>query len=156
MADDLYGRNGAIGVEGLVGSIRVMKQLGEPNEAIREALKQGAETWANAAKDTIPVKTGRLKSTIRTSATVRGAFGLVGNSRVPYANPIHWGWFRDRKSERARNSRAGFIRKNIKPNPFAAKALGYTRNEIFENFTKLMEDEVTKVIKRNSSGRRVN
>lgn len=154
MADDLYGRNGAINVNGLVGSIRVMKQLGEPNEAIRDALKQGAETWAAAARDTIPSKTGKLKSTIRTSATTRGAFGLVGNSRVPYANPIHWGWFRDYKSAQARRSSKGYINKNIKPNPFAAKALGYTRNEIFQNFTKLMEDEVTQVIRRNASGRR--
>jgi hypothetical protein len=131
-----------------------MKELGEPTEALREALKGAAETWADAARDTIPVRTGRLKSTIRTSATNRGAFGLVGNSRVPYANPIHWGWFRDRKSERARKSTRGYINKNIKPNPFAAKALGYTKLEIYQNFTKIMDDELTKVIRRGISGRR--
>jgi hypothetical protein len=121
---------------------------------LREALKAGAETWAKAARDTIPERTGKLKSTIRTSSTVRGAFGLVGNSRVPYANPIHWGWFRDRKSERARKSTRGYINKNIKPNPYASKALGYTKLEIYENFTKIMEDELTKTIRRGLGGRR--
>lgn len=148
MATDLYGRGGAVEVDGLVSTLRTMKALGEPDEALKKALKQAADTMATASRDTVPDRTGRLKRTIRTSATARGAFVLAGNKAVPYANPIHWGWFRDRKSDAAKRSPKGYVNKNIKPNPFFAKALGYTRTEIFENFTKVIENEVNGIIRK--------
>jgi hypothetical protein len=154
MATDLYGRGGAVEIDGLVSTIRTMKALGDSDATIKEALKQAAETMAAASRDTVPDRTGKLKRSIRTSATARGAFVIAGGKAVPYANPIHWGWFRDRKSERARKSPRGYVNKNIKPNPFFAKALGYTRTEIFDNFTKVIEDEVTKTIRRGIGGRR--
>lgn len=154
MPTDLYGRGGAIQVDGLVSTIRTMKALGDSDAAIKEALKQAAETMAQASRGTVPVRSGKLKRSIKTSVTVRGAFVVAGGKGAPYANPIHWGWFRDRKSQAARNSRRGYINKNIKPNPFFAKALGYTRNEIFDNFTKVIEDEVTRTIRRGIGGRR--
>lgn len=154
MSTDLYSRGG-ITVEGLSSTIRTMKALGDDTATIRQALKQAAETLAAASRGTVPTRTGKLKRSIRTSTTVRGAFVYAGNNtNVKYANPIHWGWFRDRKSERARKSSRGYINKNIKPNPFLAKALGYTREEIFTNFTKIMEDELTRTIHRSNSGRR--
>jgi hypothetical protein len=131
-----------------------MKALGEPDEALKKALKQAAETMATASRDTVPVgkgkdpHKGRLKASIRTSATARGAFVIAGNKGAPYANPIHWGWFRDRKTAAAKRSPKGYINKNIKPNPFFAKALGYTRQEIFENFTKVISNEVNGIIRK--------
>jgi hypothetical protein len=125
-----------------------MKALGEPDDALKAALKQAAETMAAASRDTVPDRTGKLKRSIRTSATARGAFVVAGNKGVPYANPIHWGWFRDRKTDQAKRSSKGYINKNIRPNPFFAKALGYTRNEIFENFTKVIENEVNGIIRK--------
>jgi hypothetical protein len=54
------------------------------------------------------------------------------NGRVPYANPIHWGWFK----------------RNIKPQPFFVKALGITRDEVYQtyyrNVNKLIETNSTK------------
>jgi hypothetical protein len=51
---------------------------------------------------------------------------------VPYANPIHWGWFK----------------RNIKPQPFFVKALGITRDEVYQtyyrNVNKLIETNSTK------------
>jgi hypothetical protein len=130
-----------------------MRALGDSDAAIKEALKTAAQTMADAAKDTIPVKSGKLKRTIRVSATQYGGFVIAGSKQVPYANPIHWGWFRDRKSDRARNSSRGYINKNITPNPFFSKALGYTKLEIFDNFTKIMEREVTQIVRRGIGGR---
>lgn len=130
-----------------------MKALGDDTTAIREALKKAAETMAAAAVDTIPVKTGKLKRTIRVSATNYGAFVIAGSKKVPYGNPIHWGWFVDRKSDLAKKSSRGYIKKNIKPNPFFAKALGYTKQEIFDNFTKIMETEINNTVRRGLGGR---
>jgi hypothetical protein len=153
MSTDLYSRGG-ITVEGLSSTIRTMKALGDDTTTIRQALKAAATTMANAARDTVPTRTGRLARTIRPASTVRGAFVYAGNAAVPYANPIHWGWFRDRKSERARKSSRGYINKNIKPNPFLAKAANLNRQEIFDNFTRIMEDELTRTIRRGIGGRR--
>jgi hypothetical protein len=153
MASDLYSRQGAIGVEGLASTIRTMKALGDDTATIKEALRQAALTMAEAAKDTIPEKTGKLKRTLRVSATNYGSFVLAGTKKVPYANPIHWGWFVDRKSDAARKSSRGYIKKNIKPNPFFSKALGYTKEEIFRNFTDIMETEITNTVRRGIGGR---
>lgn len=154
---DLYSRSG-ITVEGLSGTYKALKELGEPNDSLKAILREAAETMAAASRDTVPVKSGKLKASIRPAATTRGAFVYAGNNRaglngVPYANPIHWGWFRDRKSQRAKNSRRGYINKNIRPNPFMAKALGYTREEIFRNFTDHMERELEGIISRNMKRR---
>lgn len=155
MATDLYSRGG-ITVDGLSSTIRTMKALGDDPTAIREALKEAAQTLAEASRDTVPNRTGKLERTIRPASTVRGAFVYVGNNQtVKYANPIHWGWFRDRKSEQARKSSRGYINKNIKPNPFLAKAANLNRQEIFDNFTRIMEDELTRTIRRNNRGRRI-
>ena len=159
MSSDLYNKQGgAIGVEGLASTIRTMKALGDDTATIREALRQAAETMAAAARDTVPVRTGKLRDSIKPYANQYGAVVSAGNARkglkaVPYANPIHWGWFVDRKSEQARNSRRGYIKKNIRPNPFFAKALGYTKQEIFDNFTKIMETEITNTVRRGIGGR---
>lgn len=153
MATDLYSRGG-ITVDGLSSTIRTMKALGDDTATIREALKAAATTMAEAARDTVPDRTGALRRSIRPAATVRGAFVYAGGKAVPYANPIHWGWFRDRKSERARKSSRGYINKNIKPNPFLAKAANLNRQEIFDNFTRIMEDELTRTIRRGIGGRR--
>jgi hypothetical protein len=47
------------------------------------------------------------------------------NSSIPYANPIHFGWYYDKNN---------FVKKNILPNPFFAKALGLTRNEVYKTY----------------------
>jgi len=68
--------------------------------------------------------TGRLLKSLRVYN--RGASVSVGTT-VPYANPIHWGWFYDRNN---------FVKKRIKPNPFLARALGYNRQEILDTYKR--------------------
>ena len=147
---DLYSRSG-ISVEGLASTNKALAALGEPKEELKKILLDGAEIMAKEAKVQAPKKSNRLAESIRPAATTRGGFVYAGNNRkgkggVSYANPVHWGWFVDRKSERARKSARGYIKRNIKPNPFMAKALGYTREEIFTNFTKQMKNELDRII----------
>jgi hypothetical protein len=100
-----------------------------PKEAVKDAGKESGELVANEARSLVPVRTGNLRNSIRVGATARGKITvLAGNNRtsksaVPYANPIHWGWFK----------------KHIKPQPFFVRALGYTRSEIYDNYFKQME-----------------
>lgn len=106
-----------------------LKAVGAPNEEIKKAGKESGELVASEARGLVPVRTGALRNSIRVGATARGKITvLAGNNRksksgVPYANPIHWGWFK----------------RNIKPQPFFVKALGYTRAEVYENYFSQME-----------------
>ena len=121
-----------IKVDGLKDLNRALKELGYPQKEISAAAKLAGERTVLEAKALVPVRTGRLRNTIRLAATAKGVTIRAGNNTtVQYANPIHWGWFK----------------RHIKPNPFFAKALGYTRQEIFDNYYKQMDD----LIKRNGS-----
>ena len=108
---------------------KALAAIGVPKEAVKDAGKESGELVANEARSLAPVRTGNLRNSIRVGATARGKITvLAGNNRtsksaVPYANPIHWGWFK----------------KHIRPQPFFVRALGYTRSEIYNNYFKQME-----------------
>ena len=108
---------------------KALAAIGVPKEAVKDAGKESGELVAAEARSLVPVRTGNLRNSIRVGATARGKITvLAGNNRtsksaVPYANPIHWGWFK----------------KHIRPQPFFVRALGYTRSEIYDNYFKQME-----------------
>ena len=108
---------------------KALKAVGVPAAAIKMAGLQSAEAVKSEARSLVPVKTGKLRDSIRISATARSKITIrAGNNRtsksgVPYANPIHWGWFK----------------RNIKPQPFFVTALGYTRDEVYANYFKQLE-----------------
>jgi hypothetical protein len=108
---------------------KALAAIGVPKEAVKDAGKQSGELVAGEARSLVPVRTGALRDSIRVGATARGKITiLAGNNRssksaVPYANPIHWGWGK----------------RNIRPQPFFVRALGYTRSEIYDNYFKQME-----------------
>jgi hypothetical protein len=66
----------------------------------------------------VPVRTGALKGSIRTAAQQRRVIVRAGGARVPYANPIHWGWFR----------------RGIKPNQFFSRAIAGKIDEIYKKY----------------------
>ena len=107
---------------------KALAAVGVPKDAIKDAGKESGELVASEARSLAPVRTGALRDSIRVGATARGKITiLAGNNRtsksaVPYANPIHWGWFK----------------RHIRPQPFFVKALGYTRAEIYENYITKM------------------
>ena len=116
----------SIKVSGLNQLVRDLKVIGVPAKEIAEAGSDAGEIVAAEARTLVPVKTGALKSTIRVAKQQRRVVVRAGNARVPYANPIHWGWFR----------------RGILPNPFFSKALKLNIEEIytryFENIDKLI------------------
>jgi len=113
-----------IKVKGLSASIRALQAIGVPDSAIKEAGTRSGELVANEARAIVPVRTGSLRNSIRVSKALRKVTISAGNNkRVPYANPIHWGWFK----------------RNIKPQPFFVKALGLTRDEVYQNYYKSLD-----------------
>jgi hypothetical protein len=122
-----------IKVEGLREAIKALSAIGVPTAEISAASQQAAEIVAATSRTLVPVRSGRLKASIRAKKQARKVLISAGNnSTIPYANPIHFGWFYDRNN---------FVRKNILPNPFFSKALGITREQVyrtyFDNINKL-------------------
>lgn len=117
-----YQPNG-IKVKGFNQAIRSLRDLGIPDAEIKEAGQTAGDLVANEARSLVPVRTGRLRDSIRVSRTLRKVSVQAGNNRttksgIPYANPIHWGWFK----------------RNIKPQPFFVKALGITRDDVYKTY----------------------
>lgn len=120
-------KNDSIRVRGLNEAVRALKLVGVPAKEIAQAGYEAGQVVANEARTLVPVKTGALKGTIRVAKQQRKVVVRAGGARVPYANPIHWGWFR----------------RGIMPNPFFSKALKLNIEEIytryFDNMNKLIQ-----------------
>lgn len=108
----------SIRVSGLNQAIRALKDVGVPASEIAAAGKDAAEIVAGEARTLVPVRTGALKGSIRTANQQRKAIVRAGGARVPYANPIHWGWFR----------------RGIKPNQFFSRAIAGNIEKIYEKY----------------------
>jgi hypothetical protein len=125
-------------VTGLNQAVRALRELGVPDQELKDAGSRAGDLVMNEAKSLVPVRTGKLRDSIRVSKTLRKVTISAGNNRtsrsgVPYANPIHWGWFK----------------RNIKPQPFFVKALGLTRDQVFRQYF----DNIAKLVaKQNSKG----
>lgn len=121
-----------IKVKGLRSSIKALQAIGVDAKDIKSAGNEAGEIVAREARTLAPVRTGALRNTIRTSKALNKVTVSAGNNgRVPYANPIHWGWFK----------------RNIKPQPFFIKALGITRDEVYQNYYR----SVNRLIETNST-----
>jgi hypothetical protein len=126
---------GSIRVTGLRETIKELEALGASKQEIVDANVRAAETLKAAALPLVPERTGRLKTTLRVSKAKGYAQVLMGNAKVVYANPIHWGWYYDKEN---------FIQKNIKPNKFLYRALGSRLDRIVEEYNRDMQNLINK------------
>jgi hypothetical protein len=87
-----------------------------------------AEIVMNRALALAPVRTGRLKQSIRAAGTQTAGRVRAGFKRVPYAGPVHFGWAT--RPDAAKGWRGG----PIHPNPFLYDALDERHNQVFETY----------------------
>jgi hypothetical protein len=124
----------AIRVEGGRELRRKFREAGDDMTDLKDLHKQLADDVAGTAKTKVPVRSGRLRNSVRGSGTKTAARVRAGNNRksgptsVPYAAPIHFGW-------RARG---------IRPQPFLYEALDDRRQEVIDRYN----DEVRSIIRR--------
>lgn len=132
-----------IKVEGLKQTIKQLEALGASKAEIVAVNVKAAQTVADAARPNVPIydgtrntKTGKryyyktggaLKRSLRVAKTKGYAAIRMGGTRVPYANPIHWGWFYDKNN---------FVDKNILPNRFLKKALDANYLRVISDYDK--------------------
>jgi HK97 gp10 family phage protein len=124
-----------IKVAGYKQAIKALQAIGVPVAEIKAAGSEAGELVAGQARALAPVRSGALRNSIRVSKSLNRVSVSAGNNKsVPYANPIQWGWFK----------------RNIRPQPFFVKALGITRDEVYQNYyrslDKLIASKATKGI----------
>ena len=124
-------------VQGLRSAVKAMRQIGVPDQALKDASKSSAEIVAVEARTLAPTRTGALRNSIRVASLMTGAVVRAGGARVPYGNPIHWGWAISAKTGKA---------KNIRPQPFFVRALGYKREEVLVNYFDKLEQATQQAI----------
>jgi hypothetical protein len=109
--------------------------LASDDKSINEANYRAATILLQASKPMVPRRSGKLASTLKAGKARNYASVRAGSARVPYAAPIHFGWFYDREY---------FIAKNIAPNPFFYRALGLVYEDIIAKYNEDMEAIIKK------------
>lgn len=99
--------SGAVGgrlvkVEGARKLRKTLKDAGDNLEDLKAAHARAASIAMEASAALAPRRTGALANSLRSSGTKTAGIVRAGGKRIPYGNPIHWGWFK----------------RNIKPQPF--------------------------------------
>ncbi|MFT3877423.1 MAG: hypothetical protein QM708_13520 [Propioniciclava sp.] len=116
-------------VEGAAQLRRTLRKAGIDISTLKAAHAQAGKIAAGGGQDQAPRRTGRLASTIRSSGTSTGSIIRAGYARVPYANPIHWGW----------------PRRNISPNPFLTDGAQQTEPEWIEVYQAAIDEALNQV-----------
>lgn len=79
----------------------------------------GSDRWGGAHKPT-----GKLAASIKPKGALRGAAVVAGGPKVPYAAPVHWGWYS--RPNRQKGWRGGPIQENR----FMTRAANKRRDEV--------------------------
>ena len=111
-----------------------LRQLGDEAVAsLKQTNKEAADLVADTARPDIPVRSGRLKGTLRTTGTMRGGVVRMGRKAVPYAGPVHFGW--PNRPNQAKGWRGG----PIAPNPFLYEAMDERVQDVMDLYSKYLE-----------------
>jgi hypothetical protein len=110
----------AIRVEGADELRRALRQVGDTGlgKALAVANKSAAQIVVKDALPHVPVRQGKLKSSVRALGSQRSGRAVAGKAGVPYAAAIHWG--RNRGNVGASPGRMG--RNPIAKRPFLWEA----------------------------------
>tara|TARA_R100000353_G_scaffold158594_1_gene117887 strand:+ start:188 stop:571 length:384 start_codon:yes stop_codon:yes gene_type:complete len=113
---------------------RQFREVGNDMGDLKELHKRLADDVAGTAKTKVPVRSGRLRNSVRGSGTKTAARVRAGNNRksgptaVPYAPIVHFGW----------------AERNIRPQPYLYEALDDRRQEVIDAYN----NEVAAIIRR--------
>jgi HK97 gp10 family phage protein len=127
----LENRQGKQQIEGLRELQRALRQLGDDTKtAMKPTHQEAADIVAEAARGKAPVRTGRLRRSVKGSAVMSGGrvrIGYGGGAPSLYAGPIHFGW----------------PARRIRPQPFVYDALDPKRPDVLRLYERRI-DELTK------------
>ncbi|MCC6434437.1 MAG: HK97 gp10 family phage protein [Acidimicrobiales bacterium] len=132
-----------IEVEGVSGLARALRKAGDEGsrDFLLQANKEAAASVETAARPAIPVRSGRLVGSLRSSGSAKGGVVLLGKARVPYAGPLHFGWFAARTWGRT------IARRPIKPGLWLYDALDRRRGEVEDIYYRRLDELLAIVTK---------
>lgn len=124
----------AIRVDGVDELRRALRQVkdSELDDEMKKIHADLAREIVDRALPNVPVRTGKLKASVRSAGTVRDAIGRVGKASVPYAAPIHWGW----------------PKRGIKGRPFLTDAAQAVEKDITERYDQQVDEMLDKALRR--------
>lgn len=108
---------------------RALTRMGVDAGDLTRVNQSVAGLVATRASDLVPVRSGRLRSSIKPRASKLRGSVKAGSRAVPYAGPIHFGW----------------PVHNIAPQPFLYQALDERRGEIVRRYAEQVETLVKRL-----------
>lgn len=120
---------GALQVQGLARLRRTLRAAGDDLADFTQVNTAAARIAATAVRGRVARRTGALAASIRSSGTKTAGFIRAGYATVPYANPIHWGWFA----------------RHIKPHPFLSEVAQRSQPVWVPLYERYLDSLVNKV-----------
>lgn len=119
------------GLKELNSQLRKVKSK-ELDDELKSIHADLAKEITKRALPKVPVRTGALRASVRSSGTKTSAIGRAGSKRaVPYAPAIHWGW----------------PKRGIKARPFLQDAAAAIEKDVADDYAKAVEAMLNRVIK---------
>lgn len=115
-------------VEGARRLRATLRAAGDNLDGLKAANQAVADVVTQRTRSKVPVRSGRLRGTVRGSGTKTAAVVRAGYKSLPYGGPIHWGW----------------PARKIKAQPFMVDAAHETENR----WRRLYEDAVNAELSR--------
>lgn len=119
----------------------------ELRRQLREANKSVSQMVVDAALPNVPVRSGKLRASVKAAATQTAAYGKAGSpSRVPYAAAIHWG----EGSGNVNFSSGGSVGRpgrNVRGHPFLWDAADRTLNRAVREYEDQIQDLLDRVVR---------
>lgn len=107
-----------------------LKKAGLDLQDLKDAHQQVADMVRDIAAANAPVRSGRLRNSVRASGTKTSAIVRAGTARtVPYGPAVHWGW----------------PNRNIAPNPFLWDAIQSSREQWTGMYLRELERIIAKI-----------
>ena len=113
-----------LNARGLSVMARTMRQAGADMQRLKSAYKDMAGVVKDNTGHVVPQRSGRLKRTLRASATQKAGVVRAGRASVPYAGVINYGW-------------PGH---NIEPQYYMQQGLEMSESEVISLYAQAIQD----------------
>lgn len=118
-----------LNAKGMTAVARQFRAAGVDMQRLKGAYKKMAGVVKSNAKTTVPVRSGTLKRSIRSSATQKAGVVRAGSGKVPYAGVINYGW----------------PRHNIKSTHFLERGLEMSEGEVVALYAQAIDDALDSI-----------
>ena len=116
-------------VEGLARLERTLKDAGHTLDDLKALHGEVGGVIAEGAAPLVPVKTGALAASVRSSGTPKAAIVRAGGAKVPYAGVQEFGW----------------PERNIPPHPALTASLANNEDTIIGLYEREVDETLAKV-----------